>query len=513
MGLRFDSVNATMLGIAGLAALLGFEAARTAREHRHTAERVLVGYAALGAEGVATRLERFLNSRLYPILDGIRQAPPPTRDALVAGLGPGAAAFAGGLAWAGRVDDRTLRAVRYDTLVVIEAGLADSVRLAAQRLPEAAYFGVLDWGGQLVVFARPGGAVHGTPVYAIPMTRIAAALDRFLDHDPVLPPSLTRGASLVDGVGVVISLGAERLASRAAADSTRFHASHSMGPIFGDMSVEVRLAEALAPALVIGGLPRSRLPFLAAVVALTLALAIVAARQLRQKERLARLRQDFVVGASHEFRTPLAQLRLFAETLRLKRIRSDAERTHALVVIERETLRLELLVENLLRFSSTERGSMRLTRESVDLSALTREIVAEFAPLAEKAGVGIGAEGPEGVTASVDPGAWRQVVLNLLDNAVKYGGRESRVTVGLAAEDGFCRLSVADEGPGVPPADRERIWEPFWRGDAARSAGITGTGIGLATVRGLVTLHGGQCWVERAGTEGARFVVRVPGAG
>jgi signal transduction histidine kinase len=96
---------------------------------------------------------------------------------------------------------------------------------------------------------------------------------------------------------------------------------------------------------------------------------------------------------------------------------------------------------------------------------------------------------------------------------VKYGGRESRVTVGLAAEDGFCRLSVADEGPGVPPADRERIWEPFWRGDAARSAGITGTGIGLATVRGLVTLHGGQCWVERAGTRGARFVVRVPGAG
>jgi signal transduction histidine kinase len=118
-------------------------------------------------------------------------------------------------------------------------------------------------------------------------------------------------------------------------------------------------------------------------------------------------------------------------------------------------------------------------------------------------------EGAESLSAQADPAAWRQIVLNLLDNAVKYGG--AAVTIRLAPDGGFLRLSVSDEGPGVPPDDRERIWKRFWRGDAARGAGVTGTGIGLATVRDLVTLHGGECWVEPADPQGARFVVRLPG--
>jgi signal transduction histidine kinase len=511
MGLRMGSVTGAMIGIAGLAALLAVEAARTARVHHETAERVLADYAALGAEGVANRLQVFLSTRLYPILAAVTIPPPPARGALVGPLGPAAAAVAGGVSWAGCVcGPGPLRVVTYDSAAHLESDLADSIRAAAGRLPDAAYYGIMRRGGELVVFAPLRGVPARGAVYGLPLERIGAAMERAIEKDPVLPEALTHGASVESGVGVTVTLDGHRLAHRAGADSTYFRASHSLGTMFGDMTVEVRLADALAPTLVIGGLPRSRLPFLVGVMALTLALAVAASVQLRQKERLARLREDFVAGASHELRTPLAQIRLFAETLRLERVRSDDERSRAVTVIEREARRLEHLVENLLHFSRAERGTLRLAPEAVDVGALTREIVAEFTPLAEKAGAGIRVEGNETITAQADPSAWRQIVLNLLDNAVKYGGHGARVTVRLEPDAGFCRLTVADEGPGVAPADRERIWERFWRGDAARSAGITGTGIGLATVRDLVTLHRGACWVEPATPSGARFVVRVP---
>jgi signal transduction histidine kinase len=511
MGVRVGSVTGTMLGIAGLAALLAVDAGRAARAHQAAAERVLADYAALGAEGVATRLQGYLAGRLFPVLGAVRNPPPSTRAALREGLGSGAGGIAALVVWAGRVDGAgPLRAERYDSAAALDADLGDVIRAGARRLPDGAYFGMLRRGEDLLVFSPLRGTPASAAVYALPLAGTGVALGRFLETDPVLPASLTHGASLGDGVGADVSIDGRRLAKRGAADSSRFHAERSLGPMFGDMTVEVRLADALAPALVIGGLPRSRLPFLAAVMALTLALAVLAVWQQRQRERLARLREDFVAGASHELRTPLAQIRLFAETLRLERVRSDEERGRALTVIEREARRLEHLVENLLHFSRFERGTLRLVPEAADLGALTREIVAEFTPLADKAMVSIRVEGPESLTARTDPGAWRQIVLNLLDNAVKYGGRGSRVTVGLQAGDGFRGLTVSDEGPGVPPADREKVWDRFWRGDAARADGITGTGIGLATVRDLVTLQHGDCRVESVEPHGARFVVRVP---
>ena len=511
MGPRIGSVTGAMLAIAGLAALLAVDAGRAARAHQAAAERVLADYAALGAEGVATRLQGFLAGRLFPVLGAVRNPPLPTREALHEGLGPGASAVAALVIWAGRVDSAgRLRAQRYDPAATLDADLGDVIRAGARRLPDGAYFGMLRHGDELLVFSPLRGAPVSAAAYALPLAGIGAALGGFLEKDPVLPTSLTHGAALGDGVGAAVTMDGRRLAKRGAADSSRFYAAKSMGPMFGEMTVEVRLADALAPALVIGGLPRSRLPFLAAVMALTLALAVLAVWQQRQRERLARLREDFVAGASHELRTPLAQIRLFAETLRLERVRSDEERSRALTVIEREARRLEHLVENLLHFSRLERGTLRLVAEPVDLGALTREIVAEFTPLADKAAVSIRVEGPESVMARADPGAWRQIVLNLLDNAVKYGGRGSRVTVGLQTGDGFRGLTISDQGPGVPDADREKVWERFWRGDAARADGTTGTGIGLATVRDLVTLQHGDCRVESVEPHGARFVVRVP---
>jgi len=121
------------------------------------------------------------------------------------------------------------------------------------------------------------------------------------------------------------------------------------------------------------------------------------------------------------------------------------------------------------------------------------------------------------VVAAVDAEAFRQMLLNLLDNAVKYGPEDQTVTVTLAPADaaGHVQVTVDDQGPGIPHAERERIWERFWRLERDRGSAVAGTGIGLAVVRELAALHGGRAWIEDppAGHgQGARFVLEVPAA-
>jgi two-component system phosphate regulon sensor histidine kinase PhoR len=259
-------------------------------------------------------------------------------------------------------------------------------------------------------------------------------------------------------------------------------------------------------------MPASRLPFLAVSLVLTLTLAAVGLVQLRQAAELARRQQAFVAGTSHELRTPLAQIRLFAETLRLGRTRSEAEREHALTVVERETRRLEHLVENLLHVARPGRARPPLAASPHDLAQLTASIVGDLIPLADKAGVTMAIDRLDRSPVAVDSGAWRQITTNLIDNAIKYAGSGTRISVSVEAGTGFHQVVVADEGPGVSASDRARVWERFWRGEDRHTRGTTGTGIGLATVRDLVQMHAGECAVEPNQPRGARFVIRIPAA-
>jgi signal transduction histidine kinase len=139
-------------------------------------------------------------------------------------------------------------------------------------------------------------------------------------------------------------------------------------------------------------------------------------------------------------------------------------------------------------------------------------VLRSFLPLARDAGVTIDVRLDDTVEAWIDRGALRQVLLNLLDNAIKYGPRGQQVTVSLTRAGHVARMAVEDEGPGVGETDRERIWQPFVRGssDAAESGGQAGNGIGLAVVRDLTVHLGGRAWVERARGTGARFIVELP---
>jgi signal transduction histidine kinase len=144
---------------------------------------------------------------------------------------------------------------------------------------------------------------------------------------------------------------------------------------------------------------------------------------------------------------------------------------------------------------------------------LVRECLATFAPLASAAGVTLMDSLDERSMALVDPAALSQIVLNLLDNAVKYGPYGQTIRVGSKTTAGRVRLTIEDEGPGIPPEERDRVWQPFVRLGRDRNGAVGGSGIGLAVVHELASLHDGRVWVETGMNGGARFVFEMESAG
>src|SRR5207247_2198447 len=194
---------------------------------------------------------------------------------------------------------------------------------------------------------------------------------------------------------------------------------------------------------------------------------------------LARMRADCVPSVSHELRTPLTQIRMFAETLLLDRVRSDDERKRALAVIDQETRRLSNVVENVLQFSRGERGTLRIAPHRCDVAAAVRETIELFAPIAAGRNARVTLDAEESIEANVDEGAVRQIVLNLLDNAVKYGPEGQQVVVRLERDATSVRIAVDDEGPGIPPRERRRVWSRYYRLGRETERAIAGAGIGL----------------------------------
>lgn len=284
----------------------------------------------------------------------------------------------------------------------------------------------------------------------------------------------------------------------------------TLGDAVGGLAVQCSLAPRAIPALIPGGLPRSRLPLLVLMLATSSMVLIAAFMVLRRERQLADLRSDFVSGVSHELRTPLTQIRMFSETLLLDRVRSPGERQRSLRIINEEAQRLTNLVDNVLFVSRGSRAGVTPTLGDCDMEALVADTVDSFAPLAIRRDVVITADTPPRLHARVDAEAWKQVLTNMLDNAVKYGPSGQTVHVRLLASGGLMRLEVEDEGPGVPVDERESVWRRFHRLDRDRGTVRSGSGLGLAIVREIIIGHGGRCWVEDAPGGGARFVVEAP---
>ena len=341
-----------------------------------------------------------------------------------------------------------------------------------------------------------------------------AFLDRAFGRRSVFPPSLGQGKLQNRDLFVEVSRDG-RVIFRSpghydyASGITRTLGSES-GELFRGATVRSAVDPRVAPLLIIGGLPRSRLPLIAVVLLTTIGVLAAAVFLLHRERQLGVLRSDFVSGVSHELRTPLTQIRMFAETLLLDRVRSDAERRRSIQIIDQEARRLAHLVENVLVFSRGERGVLEVSLAEHDVAAVIRETVEQFAPLARSKSVQVRSELAGPLRARIDADAWKQVLLNLLENAVKYGPAGQTITVRGSFRENCLRMEVEDQGPGIPASERDSVWQKFVRLERDRGTHIAGTGIGLAVVREIVALHRGRTSIEDAPGGGARFVVEVP---
>ena len=245
---------------------------------------------------------------------------------------------------------------------------------------------------------------------------------------------------------------------------------------------------------------------------------LVTFEDITHVEQAGQMRRDFVANVSHELRTPLTALMGFIETLRGPARNDVAARERFLGIMAAEAERMERLVRDLLSLSRVESEERMRPTERLDLGALIESVMSRLGKLAESADVRLLRDLPATpVTVPGDEDQLRQVITNLVENAIKYGGRGKTVTVTMtrAAMDGALRgpgatVTVADQGPGIDQVHLPRLTERFYRVDSHRSREMGGTGLGLAIVKHIVNRHRGRLRIESEVGQGARFIVILP---
>jgi signal transduction histidine kinase len=281
------------------------------------------------------------------------------------------------------------------------------------------------------------------------------------------------------------------------------------GP-FGDYAV--RVAPALgAPAVWVTRFFGLMIGFIGLMGLATVVAALAGLMYASRQLELARLKTSFVSNVTHELKTPIALIRLAAETLELRRFSTPEEGQAFLGSIVRETVRLQQLVDNILDFARLEAGQTVFRFEAVDLPAIVRETVDDFRPRLEQKGFQIELDLPEGLPpVRGDAVMLQHCVLNLLDNALKYSRARREVRVSVKALDGAVAASVTDHGIGIAPADQKRIFEKFVRVEAGLVHDVKGAGLGLSLVQQIVRAHGGRVELESSPGEGSTFTVLLP---
>jgi two-component system phosphate regulon sensor histidine kinase PhoR len=234
--------------------------------------------------------------------------------------------------------------------------------------------------------------------------------------------------------------------------------------------------------------------------------SILVVHDLTRIRQLENTRREFVANVSHELRTPLSLIKGFVETL-LNGAKDEPETaTRFLHTIAKHTDRLTYLIEDLLTISRLESGQIVMNLHPVELQPEAARVLDDLHARAAEKNVTLENLVPAGLGAHADADRLQQVLFNLTENAIKYGRRDGRVSIGgKALSENIVELWVHDDGPGIPPDSRERVFERFYRVDRARSAETGGTGLGLSIVKHIVQAHGGEVGVKCEPGTGTTF--------
>jgi signal transduction histidine kinase len=516
---------------------LGFQAVGAARSHRRTAEGVLRDYAEIAVSEYTRRVEgnldRFFREVFADVPRQIRRGDPPSPYEIQRNLG-----------YALRRVSCECSEFRASAVSLILDMVSDQV----ESLPDSVPFGEK---------SRAAGLVRAS-WEASPAERIAlrtvgpsqglrepsalffnASLDRSGEEGEgraiaILQASLAASAELFESWYRQGGLLPEAVVGGEPNDSLLHLAVSTqdghpifLSPVpdpdvvvvgdtlsaeFGSLVVEVGVRPDAASTLVIGGLPRARLPLLLALMFMTVGVGIAAFVQIRKEEELAQVRDDFISGVSHEFRTPLTHIRMFTELLADGKLKNDEERVRSTEVINREARRLTHLVENILHFSRMGRAPRAQgANERIMVQDAIGDLTEAFAPLVQAKEGALEIEvTPPGLEVSASRSGLHRMLANLLDNALKYGPEGQTIRMGAVERDGWVRISVEDEGPGIPVGERARIWDPYHRLERDVEGQVRGSGIGLSVVAELAEASGGAAWVEEGRDGSARFVIRLP---
>ena len=362
-------------------------------------------------------------------------------------------------------------------------------------------------------------------VFAQELARLAAAA---VDNARLYTEAENRAqaaralASVADGVFLVDTAGAVRLWNPAAEAITGLRAEDVLGrpaeaalPGWSEIVARIPLAHSPGPA----GSRAETVPVEIGERELWLSIsgveiddgAVYAFRDLTEERAVEKMKSDFVATVSHELRTPLAAIYGSALTVHRTDLELDEEvRGRLISVIAEESTRLAEIVDDLLLASHLDSGRLTPDVQSCDARTLAEGVI-DAAGTHLPDNVSLVLDAPKRLPpVAADPGQLRQVLANVVDNAVKYSPDGGEVRLELARHDGRMRFAVRDSGLGIPPKERARIFEKFYRLDPNMTRGIGGTGLGLYICRELVHRVGGRIWVESEIGKGSTFFVEVP---
>lgn len=238
--------------------------------------------------------------------------------------------------------------------------------------------------------------------------------------------------------------------------------------------------------------------------------AVLVVYDITELKKLEKTRKDFVANVSHELRTPITSIKGFAETMLDNGMVDEDKRREFLEIIYKESHRLQLLVEDLLALSTLEKEDFRLVNEKVRAGELIDEVLPSLVHKAEDKGLSFSMDVDRELELYVDKERIKQVIINLIDNAIHYTPETGSVSLSLGSTDEHVRIKVTDTGIGIEEKAIPRVFERFYRVDKARSRNTGGTGLGLAIVKHIVEVHNGKIEVDSTVNEGTGISIYLP---